>query len=138
MQKDDYRLPLVEMLTRGESTGEDVGSAKRGSADMEEAAEPAVPAAVAELAARFLRPLEGDMIRRALEMAIMDGKISTSRLQRRLRIGYNRAAEIIDTLTERHVIAPPSGEGSLREVLIGRASDPAATSMPSIPTATHC
>ena len=42
----------------------------------------------------------GDITRQAAEIALRDGKISTSLLQRRLRIGYGRAAAIIDELVE--------------------------------------
>jgi len=37
------------------------------------------------------------------------GKVSTSLLQRKLRIGYNRAATLIDTMEERGVVSPADG-----------------------------
>jgi S-DNA-T family DNA segregation ATPase FtsK/SpoIIIE len=43
---------------------------------------------------------------------------STSLLQRRLRIGYGRAARIIDQLHEAGILGPPDGSKP-REVLIG-------------------
>ncbi len=70
------------------------------------------------LVEKYLRPGDGDDIRKALEVAILDRKVSSSYLQRKLRIGYNRAAEIIEELEIRHVIAPPSGNGNARETLI--------------------
>ena len=51
-------------------------------------------------------------------MVVLDRKVSTSYLQRRLKIGYNRAAEIIDILEERGIVGPPSGSGNKREILI--------------------
>ena len=51
-------------------------------------------------------------------MVVRDRKVSTSYLQRRLKIGYNRAAEIIDILEERGIVGPPSGSGNKREILI--------------------
>lgn len=53
------------------------------------------------------------------EFAIETGKISASLIQRRFRIGYNRAARIIDLLDERGVIGPQNGSAP-REVLIKR------------------
>ena len=49
--------------------------------------------------------------------AIQIGKISSSLIQRRFRLGYNRAARVIDLLEERGVIGPPNG-AKPREVLI--------------------
>ena len=43
---------------------------------------------------------------------------STSLLQRKLRIGYGRAARIIDQLHDVGIIGPPDGSKA-REVLIG-------------------
>ncbi len=45
----------------------------------------------------------------AAEIAINAGKLSTSLLQRRLKIGYGKAARIIDTLEEMGVIGPADG-----------------------------
>ena len=71
----------------------------------------------------YLRPGDDDNIRKALEVAILDRKMSTSYLQRRLKIGYNRAAEIVELLEERHVVGPPSGSGNKREILIFDGTD---------------
>ena len=61
---------------------------------------------------------DDDNIKKALEVVVLDRKVSTSYLQRRLKIGYNRAAEIIDILEERGIVGPPSGSGNKREILI--------------------
>ena len=49
------------------------------------------------------------LIRAAIEIIIRDQKASISYLQRRLRIGYNKAASIIETLEQRGVIGPQIG-----------------------------
>jgi S-DNA-T family DNA segregation ATPase FtsK/SpoIIIE len=46
-------------------------------------------------------------------------KASTSLIQRRLRIGYPRAARLMDELEELGVVGPNQGGGREREVLIG-------------------
>ena len=51
-----------------------------------------------------------------VEFAINTGKISASLIQRKYRLGYNRAARIIDLLEERGIIGPPNGSKP-REVL---------------------
>jgi S-DNA-T family DNA segregation ATPase FtsK/SpoIIIE len=46
------------------------------------------------------------------------GRASTSLLQRRLRIGYTRAARLIDTLEEEGIVGPDQGGSRGREVLV--------------------
>jgi len=61
-------------------------------------------------------PMYQDAVRVVLEM----GKASTSTLQRRLRLGYGRAARILDRMHREGIIGPPDGSRP-REVL--RAPD---------------
>ena len=62
------------------------------------------------------------MLIQAIEIIRETGRASTSSLQRRLRIGYNRAARIIDVLEERGIIGPPRGSDP-REILIDLDGD---------------
>lgn len=57
------------------------------------------------------------MLDDAIEVVRKEGKASTSMLQRRLRIGYNRAAKLIDTLEEQKIIGPSHIGSQVREVL---------------------
>ena len=50
------------------------------------------------------------------------GKASASLLQRRLRVGYARAARLIDMLEERGIVGPADG-AKPRDVLIGREEE---------------
>ena len=65
---------------------------------------------------------DGDMYRDALRVIIDSGKASTSLLQRRLRIGYARAARIIEQMEDQGVIGPADGARP-REVLINSIDD---------------
>ena len=67
---------------------------------------------------KYMRPGDNDDVRRALEVVVLDRKASTSYLQRRLKIGYNRAAEIMDLFEERGIVGAASGSGENREILI--------------------
>ncbi|MSQ35571.1 MAG: DNA translocase FtsK [Dehalococcoidia bacterium] len=58
------------------------------------------------------------MVTRALELAREHERMSTSMLQRRLRIGYPRAARVMDELETRGVVGPPDGPSSSRPVLL--------------------
>jgi S-DNA-T family DNA segregation ATPase FtsK/SpoIIIE len=63
---------------------------------------------------------DDEMYDEAREIVIHAGKASTSFLQRKLRIGYARAARMMDILEERGVIGPGSG-AKPRDVLIAPA-----------------
>ena len=52
-----------------------------------------------------------------VDFAVSTGKISASLIQRKFRLGYNRAARIVDLLEERGIIGPPNGSKP-REVLV--------------------
>lgn len=57
-----------------------------------------------------------DLYRQAVQIVQMDKKASTSYVQRRLRIGYNRAASIIDRMEQEGIITPADHVGR-REVI---------------------
>lgn len=60
---------------------------------------------------------EDELMPEAIAMVRKLNKASTSLLQRRFRIGYTRAARIIDTMEEQGIIGPPTGTSKAREVL---------------------
>ncbi len=60
-----------------------------------------------------------ELLPEAIEMAVDNGQISTSLLQRRFRIGYNRAGSIIDQMEARGIISGLDGNRP-RQVLITR------------------
>lgn len=66
---------------------------------------------------------DGDeFLEEAQELVIKAGKASASYLQRRLRIGYSRAARILDLLEEKGIVGPAEGSKP-REVLITHPTD---------------
>ncbi|HSX32139.1 MAG TPA: DNA translocase FtsK 4TM domain-containing protein [Candidatus Saccharimonadales bacterium] len=75
---------------------------------------------------------DDDMLRDAVRVVIEGRKASTSLLQRRLRIGYGRAARLIETMEEQGIVGPADGArprevlvSSLDEVFGGGAEAPA-------------
>ncbi len=57
------------------------------------------------------------LLAQATELVRREGRASVSFLQRHLRIGYTRAARLIDTLQAEGVIGPPTGPSQSREIL---------------------
>ena len=61
--------------------------------------------------------LNDDLFLEAVELAIISGKISTSLLQRKLSIGYGKAAKFVDAMEELGIVSEPRGQKP-RDVLI--------------------
>ena len=61
-----------------------------------------------------------ELVKKAIELLRGEEHASTSMLQRRLRIGYPRAARLMDELEELGVVGPAVGAGREREVFFGQ------------------
>ena len=66
------------------------------------------------------KPNRDNLMDKAMELAHSHRKLSTSLLQRRLRIGYPRAARLMDQLEEEGVVGPSDGSKS-RDVTINQS-----------------
>jgi S-DNA-T family DNA segregation ATPase FtsK/SpoIIIE len=65
-----------------------------------------------------------DLYQQAVQVVLRDRKASTSYIQRRLQIGYNRAASIMERMEQEGVVGQPNHAGK-REILIdGGGGDP--------------
>ena len=64
---------------------------------------------------------DDDLYDEAKQVVLEAGKASTSYIQRKLRVGYARAARLIDMLEEKGVVGPADGSKP-RDVLIGASS----------------
>ena len=60
-----------------------------------------------------------ELVKKAINLVRGEQRASASMLQRRLRIGYPRAARLMDELEALGVVGPPQGGGREREVLLG-------------------
>jgi S-DNA-T family DNA segregation ATPase FtsK/SpoIIIE len=59
-----------------------------------------------------------ELIEDAIELIHQTGKASTSMIQRRLKIGYPRAARLMDELEDLGVVGPSQGGGRERDILL--------------------
>ena len=64
----------------------------------------------------FIPISESSLFNKALEVASQYNRLSTSLLQRRLKIGYPRAARLMDVLEEQGVVGPGEA-GKSRDVI---------------------
>jgi S-DNA-T family DNA segregation ATPase FtsK/SpoIIIE len=118
-----YRPPGVGRLTRGQGafvSDEEVQGVVKWAADQGEAE--FVPEIHAKLSGRAPADMEvseedKELIAQCFEVIRQEKKASTSNLQRRLRLGYNRAAYVIDYLEKIGVLGPGDG-AKPREILV--------------------
>ena len=57
-----------------------------------------------------------ELFERALEIVMGQGKASASYIQRRLKVGYNRAARLVEEMEQRGIVGPAQGSKP-REIL---------------------
>jgi S-DNA-T family DNA segregation ATPase FtsK/SpoIIIE len=65
---------------------------------------------------------EGDLYQQAVQIVVRDRKASTSYIQRRLQIGYNRAASLMERMEKEGVVGQANHAGK-REILVEGAKD---------------
>jgi S-DNA-T family DNA segregation ATPase FtsK/SpoIIIE len=64
------------------------------------------------------QPEAGDLYQQAVQVVLRDRKASTSYIQRRLQIGYNRAASLMERMEKEGVVGQANHAGK-REILVG-------------------
>jgi S-DNA-T family DNA segregation ATPase FtsK/SpoIIIE len=64
----------------------------------------------------------GDLYAQAVQVVTRDRKASTSYIQRRLQIGYNRAASLMERMEKEGIVGQPNHSGK-REILVGEEED---------------
>jgi S-DNA-T family DNA segregation ATPase FtsK/SpoIIIE len=76
---------------------------------------------------------QDEMLPRAIALVQEQQRASISMLQRRLRIGYSRAARLIDTMEDQGIIGPAPGGSGTREVLLPGSSASGAPELETQP-----
>ncbi len=66
----------------------------------------------------------GDLYQQAVQIVLRDRKPTTSYIQRRLQIGYNRAASLIERMEKEGIVGQPNNTGK-REILVEGGDDDA-------------
>jgi len=107
---EDETLRLVEWLKERGKPDYNAGLLNAMETDEEPGAEGGAEAGT---------PAGDDIYDRAVAVVKRERKASTSLLQRKLNIGYGRAARMIDRMEEEGIIGSDRGVGKPREVLVG-------------------
>ena len=97
----EYLHAITEEDEAGDEEGEDAPLPSPGSMDAEELA---------------------DYYDRAVNIVLRDRKVSTSYIQRRLSVGYNKAASLVERMEKEGVVSAPNHSGK-REILVGAGVD---------------
>lgn len=108
---------LAENVEIQDSNDQETGKQQNNDDEWEKEYQ-ASPEMVNSVAAKYLQPGDSDLLRQALELIINERQASTSFFQRRLGIGYNKSAELVDKLEQRNIISKPLGGGQKRDILI--------------------
>nr|WP_238231831.1 DNA translocase FtsK [Methylobacterium thuringiense] len=119
--KRQGRPSYLEAVTADDGTGEPEKATKgsRAKADKEEAEGEEADAPVFDVGA-FVAASGGDaadLYDQAIAVVLRDKKASTSYIQRRLQIGYNRAASIMERMEIEGIVGPANHAGK-REILV--------------------
>ena len=89
-----------------------------GEPEYEEEITAAVPEGQIDLQGRTIS-FDDSLLEEAKDLVVVTGKASASYLQRRFRIGYARAASILDMLESKGIVGPADG-AKPRKVLVGK------------------
>jgi S-DNA-T family DNA segregation ATPase FtsK/SpoIIIE len=64
---------------------------------------------------------EDELMPQAIDMVLETGQASSSMLQRRFRVGFTRAARMIDTMEAMGIVGPNEGNKKPREIIMSPA-----------------
>jgi S-DNA-T family DNA segregation ATPase FtsK/SpoIIIE len=121
-QADEYAdEPQADVETEAAAEAEILKAGKGGA----EKAAPASAAPWDEMLAREQAIEDKDrQIEQAIEIVKKYGTASASLLQRKMRIGYPRAARLMDELKQMGIVGREQAGGKTREVFVGKDDDP--------------
>jgi len=120
---EDETQRLVEFWRMQAAGASPFGSSMGGPVD-------ALPSGVPLKQTAMFEEMEAEessdpLLEESIDLVRRQGRASVSMLQRRLRIGYTRAARLVDALEEKGIVSEPQGATGIREVLdYGPAAPP--------------
>jgi S-DNA-T family DNA segregation ATPase FtsK/SpoIIIE len=116
LRKQDEALKAAKEAAEGEGGGE-AKAFQYSSEDILRAMDRTASGSGGNSGSAGAEPEEDDLLADAIECVVRAEQASVSMLQRRFRIGYNRAARLIDMMEERGIVGPADGSRP-RKVLL--------------------
>ena len=116
----EFNETILAEETEDDDEG-DVRSGKRSDdsrTELDDVMDDILSQEYAPLVQKYSQPGDDKLTLQALEVILSSRQASTSYLQRRLGIGYNRAANLIDIFEQRGIIGPQSTGGNKRQILV--------------------
>lgn len=91
---------------------------REGRTELDDAMDEIIADEYAPMVAKYSQAGDDELFRKALHIIFSSRQASTSYLQRRLKIGYGKAANLIDIMEERGIVGPQGPGGSKRQILV--------------------
>jgi S-DNA-T family DNA segregation ATPase FtsK/SpoIIIE len=122
----DIEITRLVDFWRQQVGGSSLYAAAAGaSGDLNSALAEGVPLKQVPMFEDITAPVGDPLLNDAIDIIRREGRASVSMLQRRMRIGYTRAARLVDTMEERGIVGSPEKGTGVREVLdYGEAAPP--------------
>lgn len=96
---------------------ETMAAVQRNAQQMSQKTDGAAGGKIDELSGEGTQMDENELYERAIDFAVSSGTVSTSSLQRNFRIGYNKAARLMDRMVKDGLVGPSDVAGKPRQVL---------------------
>jgi len=112
----DHEIQNLVEFWRAQLGGASPYAAAAGSVDIPKADVPLKQTAMFEEMAQVDSNTD-PLLTEAIDLVRREGRASVSMLQRRMRIGYTRAARIVDMMEDKGIVGPPEGTSQLRPIL---------------------
>jgi S-DNA-T family DNA segregation ATPase FtsK/SpoIIIE len=112
----DSEIQSLVEFWRAQVTGASAYTTSGASVDMPKSDIPLKQSAMFE----EMAPADSNadpLLAEAIDLVRREGRASVSMLQRRMRIGYTRAARIVDMMEDKGIVGPPEGTSQLRQIL---------------------
>jgi DNA segregation ATPase FtsK/SpoIIIE, S-DNA-T family len=112
----DHEIQNLVNFWRAQAGGTGTSAATAGHVDMPTSGVPLKQTAMFEDMSATKTNADA-LLPEAIDLVRREGRASVSMLQRRMRIGYTRAARIVDMMEDKGIVGPPEGATQIRQIL---------------------
>jgi len=118
-------IEIFRLVTYWQSFAGNISEAQPASPGVPDAMPIGIPLRQKSMWEEIEEQNEDPLFKEAIDISRRQGRASISMLQRRLRIGYTRAARLVERMEEKGIVGPPEAGTGTREILdYGEAAPP--------------